>query len=47
MDRIMIVQILGENVGSGDNSMKYIHIKEVHTFVRAKLLPNHLCGYIV
>ena len=47
MDRIMIVQILGENVGSGDNSMTYIHIKEDHTFVRSKLVPNHLCGYIV
>ena len=31
----MIVQVLGENVGSGDNSMTYIHIKEDHTFVRS------------
>ena len=47
INRIVIVQHFGENVGSGDNSMKYIKIKEVHTFFRAKLLANHLCGYIV
>ena len=35
MDRIMIVQVLVENIRSGDNSMTYIHIKEDHTFIRS------------